>query len=151
MPAAGCRRPALANKERRPLAPQIRHVDVGAEPNVVGEVPAVMIGIGVEDDVIIIPEPVVGVVRVVWGHLKEEAIDVESIALAAAKPPDVLPTDWPRKVSLSPGMPETIAGIVAAGAVSHPRVGVDSRGFEVAWLIPETAAAGGGGVARVCR
>jgi hypothetical protein len=150
MPAAGYRRPALASKDRRPLAPQIHHVDVGAEPHVVGEVRAVMIGIGVENDFIIIPAPVVGVVRVVWDHLKEEAVDVESIALAAAKPPDVLPTDWPRKMSLSPGMTETIVGIVTAGAVSHPRVilGADMRGFELAWLIPETAAVGGGGVAR---
>ena len=52
-----------------------------------------MIGIGADDDLIIIPEPVVGVVRVVRGHLNEGAIDVESIAPAAGQPPDVLPTN----------------------------------------------------------
>ena len=40
---------------------EIFPVDVGAESHVVGEVPAGMVGIIVDDDVVVVPEPVVGV------------------------------------------------------------------------------------------
>jgi hypothetical protein len=122
---------------------------VRAKPDIVGKVPAVVIGIGIQDDVVTVPEPVAGITGVVWGHLEEEPVDIESVAPASSKPPDVLRPDRPREASLSPWMIETIVGIVATGVVSHPRVvlGMDVWGFGVARLIPEGAAAGRRGIA----
>lgn len=123
------------------LIPQIHDVDVGAQPDVIGEVPAVVVGIGVDYDVVVIPQPSVAIVVVVGRNLEKEAADVKSIAVTAAKPPDVSRADAATEAPVFPRMIEMIVGIVASGVVSHPliRFGVDVRGLGMVRLIAEGA------------
>jgi hypothetical protein len=127
---------------RGPLpSPEIHDVSIDSQPNVIGQVPAVMVGVGIDHDVVAIPEPVVGIVIVVRRNLGEEAADVESVAVPTVKAPDVLLTDPARKASVFPRMIEMIVGIVASGIVSHPLIvfRVDVRGFGMTLLIAEAA------------
>jgi hypothetical protein len=116
-------------------------VNVSPQSRVIGEIPSVVVGIGIEHDVVVIPEPVAGIVVVVWRDLEVEAVDVESLAAAAVKPPDVPRADRAIEASVFPGMIEMIVGIVASGVVSHPLVilRVDVRGFGMVRLIAEGA------------
>jgi hypothetical protein len=73
--------------------------------------------------------------------LEIEATHVKSIAVAAAKPPDVLRTDASTETPVLPGTVEMIAGIIASGVVSHPLIPfcVHVRGFGMVRLIAEDA------------
>src|SRR5690349_20758300 len=97
-------------------------MDVGAQAHVIREVPAVMVGIGIDDDVVAVPEPIIAVVVLVGRDLEEEAANVESIASAAAQPPDVLRTDGACETPVLPGMIEMEIGVVGPGLVPHPAV-----------------------------
>ena len=116
-------------------------MDVGTEPGVIGEVPAGVVGIGIDYDVVVIPQPSVCVVVVIGRNLEEVAVDIKSIAVTATKPPDVLRPDAAVEPPVFPWMIEMIVGIVASGVVSHPLIGfgVDVRGVGMVRLIAEGA------------
>ena len=123
------------------LIPQVHDVGVGTESGVIGEVPAGVVGIGIDYDVVVIPQPSVGIVVVVGRNLEKVAVDIKSIAVTAAKPPDVLRPDAAVEPPVFPRMIEMIVGIVGSGVVSHPLIcfGVDVRGLGMVWLIAEGA------------
>ena len=123
------------------LIPQVHDVSVGTEPGVIGEVPAGVVGIGIDYDVVVIPQPSVCIVVVIGRHLEKVAVDIKSIAVTAAKPPDVLRPDTAAEASVFPWVIEMIVGIVGSGVVSHPLIcfGVDVRGLGMVWLIAEGA------------
>ena len=112
-------------------------MDVSTEPHVIGEVVSVMVGVVINHDVIIIPEPAVGIVIVVWRNLEIETTDIESIYAAAAETPDMLRAEAAGEASVLPGMVNVIIGIVATGVVSHPAIifSVDMRSFRMTLLI----------------
>src|SRR6202158_3059814 len=77
----------LPQKNLTALYPQIHYGDVGSEPDVIGEVPADMIGIVIDDDVVRIPEPVVTEINVEWSYGEVETADPEAAGTTAFKPP----------------------------------------------------------------
>ena len=119
------------------LRPQIQDVNVSAQPDVIGEVPSVVIGIGIDHDVVIVPEPTVGVVVVIGRNLEEEAANIEPIQATTAEPPDVLRADAGSEVTVFPRMIDMIVGIAATGIVSDPAIifCMDVRSFGMALLI----------------
>jgi len=84
----------------RTSTPQVHDVDVGAQADVIGEVPAVVVGIEIKHDVVVVPQPVVGILALEWRDLEEKAADVEAIVVAALKSPDVLRADGAREASV---------------------------------------------------
>lgn len=97
-------------------------MDVGAEPHVVGEVPTDVVGVIVDDDVIVVPEPVAHIIIVVRRDGEEIAADVEAVTRAAAEPPDALRTNRAGEVAMLPRPLEMVVRVVPAAVVSDPGV-----------------------------
>jgi hypothetical protein len=115
-------------------------VDVDAQADIVGKIIAGVVGIFIDHDVVVVPEPIVGIVVVVRCELEVDAADAEPLAAAAAKPPDVLRANAEGEASMFPGMVQMIVLVAAAGVVSHPNIIlVDMRGLGMAGLIVKSA------------
>jgi hypothetical protein len=123
-------------------------VDVGAEPGVVGQIPAVVIGIFVDREVVIPPVPVVAVVIVIGCDLEVRVLEPESLAVPSLEPINVAGAEAEGKAPVLPGMIEVVVRIVATGIMANPlpigRMDVGSVGMLgviaeggtlVAWLV----------------
>lgn len=118
------------------LRAEVLHVNVGSEASVVGEVPARVVGVVVDDDVIGGPVPGIAVVKVVGRYAKVESAEPEAAGSAAAETPDVSTSDLAGKVSVLPRMVEVIVGVVAPSVMADPTIiAMDVRGFGMAGLI----------------
>ena len=95
-----------------PLRAEVLHVDVGSQANVVGKVPANVIRIIVEDDLIGGPIPVAAVADVIGRYAEVESAEPEAARTASAETPDVSAANLTGKVSVLPGMVEMIVRIV---------------------------------------
>ena len=114
------------------------NVDVGAEPGVVGEVPAVVVGIFVDDDVIAVPKPIANVIVIVGSYAEGEAAEPEALAVSTAQAEHMTAAKAAGEAAMFPRMIEMIVGIIAAGIVADPCViVVDVRSFRVIGLIAE--------------
>jgi hypothetical protein len=123
-------------------------VDVGAEPHVVGQIPAVVIGILVDRDVVVVPVPIIAVVIVVGCDLEVRVLEPEALAVPSLEAINVAGAEAESKASVLPGTINAVVGIVATGIVADPppivRMDVGSvgmlgviaeRGTLVAWLV----------------
>ena len=104
------------------MVSEIHDVDVGAEPDVVGEVPAVVVWIGVDYDIVGAPEPVAAVIIVVRGDIKVETAKPKTLPVPAFNPVNMSAAGFAAKSSMFPGMIEVVVGIVPAGVVPDPLV-----------------------------
>jgi hypothetical protein len=115
---------------------EILDVHVSAEANVVGKVPAVMVRIVVEYDLVSAPDPIVAEAVVSGGHTEIETAEPEALAVATFDAPHVALADASGEAAMLPGMIQMIVGIVAAGIVAYPLiVGVNVRSFGVAGFV----------------
>ena len=113
-------------------------MDVGAEPDVVGEVPAIVVGVVVDHDVVTVPEPVVAIAQVEGANAKVEASKPKTVGAASAEAPDVTAADAAGESAMLPGMIEVEANIVASIVMPDPlAVVVNVGGFRMAFLIPK--------------
>src|SRR5258708_6188988 len=96
------------------LIAQILHVSVGTEPHVVCEVPAIVIGIFVDDDLIAVPIPVTDEAGVVLPHPKIDPPDPDPISSAAFQPEHVVPPEPAVEMTMFKGVIEMVVLIVAA-------------------------------------
>jgi hypothetical protein len=111
-------------------------VDVGAEPDVIGEVPAIVVGVIVDNDVIAIPEPVIAVSKVKRANAEIEAAEPESIGAASTESPSVTAANAAGEVAMFPGMIQMEAGLVASVVMSDPfAVVVDVGSFGMAFMV----------------
>ena len=69
------------------LGSEIHHVNISSEANVVGQVPAVVIGIFVDDDVVAIPVPTVAESEIGGRNAPVPSVEPEAIGSAAAEVP----------------------------------------------------------------
>ncbi len=119
---------------------EIRDVNVSAESRVVGQVPAVVVGIFVDHDLIGIPEPVIGEVVFEWGHAEVETSKPEALPVSTRDPKDVAAAETAGKASMLPRMINVEADIIAAGIVSDPLITrVDVGSLRVSGLVAERA------------
>ena len=126
------------------LGSQVLNVDVGTEPDIVGEIPAVVVGIFVDDDVVAVPEPVVAVGEVECADAEIETAEPEAVGTASGEMPDVTAAEAAGEVAVFPGMIKMHAGIVATGVVADPfAVRVNVRGIGVTSLVVEVRFFGG--------
>jgi len=114
------------------LLSEILNVNVGAEAGVVGKVPAGVVGVVINDDVVGVPEPAVGVVEVIGGDAEVEAIEEEAAAVSAAETVDIAGAEVAGEVSVGPGLVEVV--VVLAAVVPDPlAVVVNVGGIGMAW------------------
>jgi len=78
-------------------------VDVGSQPDVVGKVPANVIGIIVDDDDVRIPEPAITEANVVGSYRKEETAEPEAAGTTASESPHVAATETASEASMPHG------------------------------------------------
>ena len=77
-------------------------MNVGAESSVIGQIPAVVVGIFVDNDLIRIPEPIAAVADIVRSNAEVKAAEPETRWAAASKMPDVATTKAPGKATMLP-------------------------------------------------
>jgi hypothetical protein len=102
------------------LPSQVLHVGIGPKPDVIGEVPADVIGIVVDDDIVRIPEPAVTETNVVGSHGEEEASEPEAAGTSASEMPHMAATEATAEAAMLPGMIHVVMNVAAAGIVTDP-------------------------------
>ena len=114
---------------------------VRSQPGVVGQVPSIVVGIEIDHDVIVIPQPVSTGVVIVWRGLEKESAHVKAITIASVQPPDVLRPNRSRETSMLPGMIKVVVDVVSTGVVSHPAIslGVNMRRWRMPRLVLKCA------------
>ena len=118
------------------LASHILHVDVGTESHVVGEIPAFVVGVVVDDDVVAVPEPVIGVGQVKRGNAEVEAVKPKTVGAASGKVPAVAGAEAAGEAAVLEGMIDVEASIISSGIVTHPlTVVMDVRCFGMACAV----------------
>jgi hypothetical protein len=93
---------------------------MGAEPDVVGQIPAVVIGILVDRDVVTVPVPVIAVVIVVGRDLEIRALEPEALAVPSLEAVNVVGAEAEGEASVLPGTINAVVRIVATGIVADP-------------------------------
>jgi hypothetical protein len=123
------------------LSSEILHVDVSSEPDVIGEIPSVVVGIFVDYDVVSTPIPVAAEPDVKGGNAEVEATEPEASGASAGQVPDVPPSESSGKTAVFPRMVEMKTGIIVSVIVADPLsvvmdVGSLRVAFEVASASP---------------
>jgi hypothetical protein len=121
-------------------------VNVNPKPHVIGEVPADVIRILINHDLVRTPEPVIAKAIVVWGNAKVEAAKPEALPVPSFKPKDMVGTEAAREVSMLPRMIEMVVRIITTGVMPDPLIArIDVRGVRVPGLVAIIAVFRGGG------
>jgi len=121
------------------------HVDVGTESSVVSEIPAIMVRVCVDHDLVAVPEPVIAVGKVKRSDAEGETAKPETVGTASAYAPNVAAAEAAGETAMFPGMIEVEAGIIATGVVSYPfAVVVNVRGLRVAFPVAIGVGSGSG-------
>lgn len=125
----------------RGLSAQIHNVAIRPETRVVGEIPAVVIRIWIENDVVSIPIPIGTVIEVVRRNAEEKSFELEAFTVSAVQAEHIIRSDRAREASVLPRMIEAVVGIVAARGMAQPLagIGVNVRRLRVFRLIAECA------------
>lgn len=126
------------------LHAEILDVDIGAEADVVGEVPAYMVRIVVDDDVVGVPEPAVTEGDVEGGDMPVPAVEPEAVRSAACQMPSVCRAETTGEAAVSEGMIDVIVGVAAAGVMADPGSSIDVGGVGVAVFVRVIAVSFGG-------
>lgn len=109
---------------------------VGAQADVVGEVPANVVGVLVDDDFVGIPEPTITEGDVSGSDAEIEAVEPEAGRTAAGEMPNVAAAKAAGEVTMLPRMIHMILRIIGAGIMADPlAVGVDVRRIGMPGLI----------------
>lgn len=122
---------------------KIHDVNIGSEPDVIGQIPAVVIRIFVNDNLVGIPEPVVAETEVGGSHTEREAGEPEARRLSSGQPEDM---PFSKASGEAPAFPRTVQmvpRVLSTTLVSYPLVvPVHVRSFGVSRTVGKTAAFG---------
>ena len=117
---------------------EILHVNVGAQPGVVGQIPAIVVRVCIDHHVVAVPIPVAAVRQVKVSYAESEATKPEAAGLATLNAPPVATAKAAIEVAILPGVIEAKAGVVAVVAVPHPfAVAMDVRRLRVTLVVVE--------------
>src|SRR5258708_20769309 len=107
-------------------------MDVGSELDVIGQVPARVIGIVIDTYVIRIPKPAIRVGNIVRGDRKVETIEPETVGTASTKTPDMATAEASCEAPMFKWMIEMVACVAATGVMADPlSVGMHVRSFRM--------------------
>jgi hypothetical protein len=122
----------------RQLLAKILHVDVGSEADVIGEVPAFVVRVVIDYDLIGVPIPATGVAVIVGRDAPEESVKPEALGTSSSEMPNMSAADSPVEASVFPGTVEMIVSIVAPGVMPDPAIiRVYVRSLGMSWLVAE--------------
>lgn len=108
------------------------HMHVGAESRVVGEVPAFVIRIVVDNDVVVVPIPIINVAEIEGSYAEVISAEPEAAGPATTQAPHVTRSDSALEAAMFPRVFKTESGIATAIGVAYPVVIlVDVRSFGV--------------------
>jgi len=110
---------------------------ISAEPFVVGKIPADVIGILINHDVVRVPEPPLAKGYVKGSNAPVPSVEPEAARPSAGKVPDVMRTKATTPMAMLPWAVEMIVRIVAASIVADPDLSVDVRHAGMAFMIAE--------------
>jgi len=121
-------RPQALAYQRALRCSEVHDVDVRTESHVEGEVPADVVRIVIDHNLVAIPEPAVAKSNVRGSDIEVESAKPEAAGAASRQMPNVALPDATREASVLPGVIEMIVGISLTGVVPNPlAVGVDVR------------------------
>ncbi len=121
-------------------------MDVSSEPDVIGEIPSVVVGIFVDHDVVSGPIPVVAKTEVEACDAEVKAAEPEATGAASGQVPDVTSSESAGKAAVFPGMIEVETGVIVPVIVADPlSIVMDVRSLGVTF---EIAVAGSGRLVR---
>jgi hypothetical protein len=104
---------------------EILDVGVRAEPDVIRKIPAVVVRILIDYDLVGIPEPVTAEAEIGRGNTKIEAAEPETTRASSADPPHVAATEASGKPTVFERMIQMIMGVIAASIVADPTITLD--------------------------
>src|SRR6266699_2573840 len=139
-PAPSLIEPAALPIDSPPLGSwsKVLHVDISSKPRVIGQVPARMVGIFIEHNIVAVPVPVIHITQIVWSHAKIEAAEEEAVRPASVQMPDMRRSKPAGEMPMVIGMIEMVVRVTRAPIVSNPMaVLVDVRSTGVARTIAE--------------
>ncbi len=97
-----------------------------------------MVGIVINDDVIVAPIPIVAIGEIKWGNAEVVSAEPEAAGTASAEPPYEARTESALEVPVFPGMVEVIVDSGAVNVMPDPlAILVNVRSFGVAFLVAE--------------
>ena len=109
---------------------------IGAQPDVVGEIPAHMVGVVVDHDSVAVPVPAIAVAIVVVGDVEVVAVEPEPLSRSAAQYPNMA---WAKATVEPPVLPRmfhTIVSILAATVMANPSaIIVDMRCVGMSFMV----------------
>src|SRR5262249_755958 len=101
------------------LRPQIQDVHLSPQARIVGKIPARMLGIVIEHDLVRIPQQAIQVGNIVGRPTEEKSADAKTAWGSAFQPPDVSRPNAAFEVPMLPRMVQLIATVIAPG-MPHP-------------------------------
>jgi hypothetical protein len=111
-------------------------VNVGAQPHVVSEIPAFVVGVFINHDIVAVPQPVVRVGEVKRGDAEVVAAKPETAGIASLNAPAVSTAKAAIEAAMFPGVIDVETDVIAPAFVSHPfAVVVNVRGLGVAFAV----------------
>jgi hypothetical protein len=132
---------ASYRKKTGRLTAEVADVNVGAQPGIVGEVPALVVGVLVNHDIVAVPKPIIGVGKVKRGDAEVVAAKPETAGIASLNAPAVSAAEAAVETAMLPGVIDVEADVIASAFVPHPlAVTVDVGSFGVAYAVVVGAA-----------
>jgi hypothetical protein len=114
----------------------IHDVNVSAQSDVVCQVPANMVRVVIDHDVVATPIPVATKSYVKGGDAEVRTVEPKPARASTLQPPTVACADAKGKPPVFPGMIEVVVGVAAPGVMSNPRaVGVNVRSVGMPFLV----------------
>ncbi len=111
-------------------------MNVSAQTHVISEIPAIVVGVFIDDNVVPVPKPAATVVQIKRRDAEVEAAKPEAARTTSGETPMVTAAEAAGEAAMLPGVIEVEAGIIASGVVSNPlAVVVDVRGLGMAFFI----------------
>jgi hypothetical protein len=116
----------------------IHDVHIGTKPDVIRQIPAVMVRVFENRNIVAIPEPVAAIADIEGGYAETKTAKPEQVRASTAEMPHMSAAETAGEVSVLPGMVEMIVRIILAGIVAHPlAVVVNVRSVRMPRLVIE--------------
>jgi len=113
------------------------HVHIGSQPHVIRQVPAHMIGIVIDHNLVRVPQPTVAVTYIERRYAPVPVVEPEASRSAARQVPHMARAKPSRKVTMLERMVEMIVRIILACVVTDPFVPIHVGSIRMARLIAQ--------------
>src|SRR5208283_5263331 len=100
---------------------------ISTEPHVIGQIPADVVGVLVDDDVVGVPQPAVAVHHVRGCDAPVPTIEPEAPRAAASQVPHMAAAKAAGEPAMLPRLIHVVADIVMAGVMANPDLPVHMR------------------------